>query len=144
MVPRVGDQVVVSCEPGVARVVGVGRYITLEWPWGAIDASSGFRWDGRVALPHGDGHPEWSPFHLEPAASTLRVGDMCTVSIPPTRLYVGHYEQYDPPRNLGWSPPPTAGLYVVPPERTDLDMDDAGYMLYLGGSDPIHVEPLGD
>ncbi|KAB2976809.1 hypothetical protein F8R89_35220 [Streptomyces sp. SS1-1] len=122
----------------------MGRYITLEWPWGAIDTSSAFRWDGRVALPHGDAHPEWSPFRLEPAASTLRVGDMCTVSIPPTRLYVGHFEEYDPPRNLGWAPPPTAGLYVVPPERTGMDMEYAGYTLYLGGSDPIRVEPIGD
>ncbi|WP_055692178.1 hypothetical protein [Streptomyces prasinus] len=144
MVPRIGDQVIVSCEPATARVVGVGRYITLEWPWGAIDDSSSFRWNGQTALPYGDSPQEWSPFRLEPAASTLRVGDDCAVSIPPTRLYVGHYEEYHPPRNLGWIPAPTSGLYVVPPERMDMDMEYAGYMLYLGGSDPIHVEPIND
>ncbi|MFD5495421.1 hypothetical protein ACFYY3_08230 [Streptomyces sp. NPDC001812] len=144
MVPRIGDQVIVSCEPATARVVRVDRYITLEWPWGAIDNSSSFRWNGQTALPYGDFHQEWSPFHLEPAASTLRVGDNCTVSIPPTRLYVGHYEEYHPPRNLGWAPAPTSGLYVVPRERMDMDMEYAGYMLYLGGSDPIHVEPIND
>ncbi|MBT2396541.1 hypothetical protein [Streptomyces sp. ISL-100] len=64
------------------------------------------------------------------------------MSIPPTRLYVGHYEEYDPPRSLGWAPAPTAGIYVVPPERMDVDMEDAGCMLYLGGAEPIHVEPV--
>ncbi|WUD77059.1 hypothetical protein OG937_37820 [Streptomyces sp. NBC_00510] len=71
------------------------------------------------------------------------------MSIPPTRLYVGHYEEYDPPRNLGWAPAPTAGLYVVPPERwdvnvEDVDMEDAGYMLYLRGAEPIQWEPVKD
>ncbi|MFE2586728.1 hypothetical protein [Streptomyces sp. NPDC059378] len=144
MVPRIGDHVMVSCEPAAARVVGTGRYVMLEWPWRTIDNSSNFRWNGQVALPHGDSHQEWSPYRLEPAASALRVGDVCTVCIPPTRLYVGHYEEYRPPRSLGWAPAPTAGLYVVPPERMDLDMEDAGYMLYLGGSDPIRVEPVED
>lgn len=144
MVPRIGDHVIVSCEPAAARVVGVDRYITLEWPWGAIDNSSNFRWNGQAALPHGESRDEWSPFRLEPAPPTLRAGDVCTVSIPPTRLYVGHYEEYHPPRNLGWAPAPTAGLYVVPPERMDMDIDYAGCMLYLGGSDPIRVEPLND
>ncbi|MGW2724014.1 hypothetical protein [Streptomyces sp. NPDC001492] len=145
MVPRIGDQVIVSCEPASTRVVGVDRYITLEWPWRAIDNSSNFRWNGQVALPHADSHEEWSPFQLSPAASTLQVGDACDVFIPPTRLYVGHYEEYDPPRNLGWAPAPIAGLYVVPPERMgmDMDMEYAGYMLYLG-SDPLQVEPIKD
>ncbi|MEU1540617.1 hypothetical protein ABZ461_21365 [Actinacidiphila glaucinigra] len=65
------------------------------------------------------------------------------MSIPPTRLYVGHYEKYDPPRNLGWTPAPTAGIHVIPPERMDMDLEDAGCMLYLGGADPIRVEPAG-
>ncbi|GAA3885165.1 hypothetical protein ACGFYM_41935 [Streptomyces sp. NPDC048231] len=66
------------------------------------------------------------------------------MSIPPTRLYVGHYEEYDPPRHLGWAPAPTAGIYVIPPERMDVDLEDAGCMLYLGGADPLHVEPVKD
>ncbi|MFD7872953.1 hypothetical protein ACFV5G_02290 [Streptomyces sp. NPDC059766] len=48
--------------------------------------------------------------------------------------------------SVGWAPAPTAGLHVVPPERMDLDVDmdvkDAGCMLQLGGSAPIHVEPV--
>jgi hypothetical protein len=144
MIPRIGDEVIVSCEPATARVVDVIRYITLEWPWRTIDNSSNFRWNGQVALPYGDSHQEWSPYRLEPVGSALRVGGFCAVSIPPTRLYVGHYEEYDPPRNLGWAPAPTAGLYVVPPERRDVDMEDAGYMLYLGGAEPIQVEPVKD
>lgn len=144
MAPRIGDEVIVSCKPATARVAEVDRYIILEWPWRAIDNSSNFRWNGQVALPYGDSHQEWSPYRLEAAASAVRVGDVCTVSIPPTRLYVEHYEEYDPPRSLGWAPAPTAGIYVVPPERMDVDMEDVGYMLYLGGADPIHVEPVND
>ncbi|MFI8184274.1 hypothetical protein OG539_40295 [Actinacidiphila glaucinigra] len=144
MVPRVGDEVIVSCEPATARVVEKHRYITVEWPWGTADNSFNIRWSGHVNLPYGDAHQEWSPYRLEPAAFALRVGDVCTVSIPPTRLHVGHYETYDPPRHLGWAPAPTAGIYVIPPERMDLDLEDAGCMLYLGGAEPIRVEPVKD
>lgn len=133
----------VSCEPASARVIAVStRYITLEWPWRVIDNSTNFRWDGTFSLPHGEFHAEWVPYQLEPAAPELRAGDVCTISIPPTRLYVGHYEKYDPPRNLGWIPAPTAGIFVVPPENAD--QEDAGCMLYLGGADPIRVYPVED
>ena len=67
-------------------------------------------------------------------------GAVCTISIPPMRLYVGYYEEYGPPRNVGWAPAPTAGIYVVPPENSD--QEDAGCILYLGGADPIRVEPV--
>ena len=134
MVHRVGDEVIVSCEAATARVVEKHRYIVVEWPWRTADHSLNVRWNGQVALPYGDSHQEWSPYRLEPAAFALRPGDVCTVSIPPTRLYVGHYEKYDPPRNLGWTPAPTAGIHVIPPERMDMDLEDAGCMLYLGGA----------
>lgn len=138
-----GSEVIVSCEPASARVADVSsRYLTLEWPWRVIDNSANFRWNGTFSLPYGDAHPEWVPYRIEPTASGLRAGDICVVSIPPTRLHVGHYEEYDPPRNLGWAPAPTAGIYVVPPEKSD--EEDAGCMLYLGGADPIRVEPAGD
>ncbi|MFR9800321.1 hypothetical protein ACL02U_31150 [Streptomyces sp. MS06] len=107
-----------------------------------IDNSTNFRWSGTVALPHGEFSEEWVPYQLEPAASELRVGDVCAVSIPPMRLHVGHYEEYDPPRNLGWIPAPIAGIYVVPPENSE--QEDAGCMLYLGGADPIRVDPVED
>ncbi|MFI6401360.1 hypothetical protein [Streptomyces sp. NPDC050548] len=141
MLPQVGSEVIVSCEPARARVVSVStRYITVEWPWSVVDNSSTFRWDGTFALPHGESNPEWVPYRLEPTPSELRAGDVCTVSIPPTRLYVSHCETYDPPRSLGWAPAPTAGIYVMPPEK--LDQEDAGCMLYLGGGDPIRVDPV--
>jgi hypothetical protein len=140
---QVGSEVIVSCEPASARVAAVSsRYITLEWPWRVVDNSTNFRWDGTFSLPNGESHPEWVPYQLEPAASDLHAGDVCTVSIPPTRLYVEHYEEYDPPRNLGWAPAPTAGIYVIPPENSG--QEDAGCMLYLGGADPIRVEPVED
>jgi len=143
MVPQIGDEVVVSCEPASARVVAVhARHITLSWPWGVIDNSSNFRWDGTFNLPCDDDHPEWVPYRLDPPVSELDAGDVCTVSIPAMRLYVGHYEEYDPPRNLGWAPAPTAGIYVIPPENRDVE--DAGCMLYLGGAEPICVEPVKD
>jgi hypothetical protein len=143
MAPEVGDEVIVSCESASARVKAVSsRYIILEWPWRAIDNSSRYRWDGTYAFPCDEVHPEWVPFRLEPAPSELNPGDQCMISIPPMRLYVGHYEKYDPPRNLGWAPAPTAGIYVVPLE--DRDKEDAGCMLYLGGADPIRIEPVED
>lgn len=143
MLSEVGSEVLVSCEPARARVAAVNsRYITLEWPWRAVDNSANIRWNGTFSLPCGDAHPEWVPYKLEPTASELRPGDVCAVSIPPTRLYVVHYEEYDPPRNLGWAPAPTAGIYVVPPENSD--QEEAGCMLYLGGADPIRVEPVED
>jgi hypothetical protein len=143
MIPQIGDEVIVSCEPATGRVVTVtSRYITVRWPWGAIDQASRFQWDGTHAFPRSASDPEWLPYRLEPAASELAEGDVCTVSIPPTRLYVGHYEEYDPPRDLGWTPAPVAGIYVVPPERSD--EEDAGCMLYLGGAEPLHVEPVRD
>jgi len=141
MLPRIGNEVIVSCEPAIARVDSVSlRHITVEWPWGAVDNSSNFRWDGKFSLPIDDSRSEWMPYRVEPAVSELHPGDICTVSIPPTRLYVEHYEKYDPPRNLGWSPAPTAGIYVVPPEK--IDQEDAGCMLYLGGAEPIRVEAI--
>jgi hypothetical protein len=106
---------------------------------GVIDHSSNFRWDGTYNLPCDEAHPEWVPYQLEPAAPELHAGDVCTVSIPPTRLF---YEAYDPPRNLGWVPAPTAGIYVVPPENRD--EEDAGCMLYLDGAEPIRIDPIED
>jgi hypothetical protein len=143
VVPEIGGEVIVSLEPTSARVRSVSsRYITIEWPWGIADNSSNFRWDGTCNLPCDDTYPEWVPYRLEPAVPELRAGDMCTVSIPPTRVYVGYYEVYDPPRNLGWAPAPSAGIYVVPPENKD--EEDAGCMLYLGGAEPIHIESIDD
>lgn len=67
---QIGDAVIVSCEPASARVVEVdSRQVTLEWPWGAIDNSSNFRWDGRFSLPYGDSNPEWVPYRLESTCS---------------------------------------------------------------------------
>ncbi|MEB3966067.1 hypothetical protein OKJ48_38470 [Streptomyces kunmingensis] len=143
MFPQVGSEVMVSCEPAPARVVSVGpRYVQLEWPWREVDNSSFFQWDGTFALPYGESQSEWVPYVTEPAVSELAVGDVCTVSIPRTRLHVAHYEKYEPARNLGWSPAPTAGIYVVPEER--MDQEEGGCMLYLGGADPILVEPLSE
>ncbi|MHC5902497.1 hypothetical protein ACVNF4_01040 [Streptomyces sp. S6] len=139
LILQIGDEVIVSCEAASARVVAVNsRHITLKWPWGVIDHSSNFRWDGTYSLPCDESDAEWIPYRLEPAASELHAGDECMISIPPTRLHVGHYEKYDPPRNLGWTPAPTAGLYVIPLEKSE--EDDAGCMLYLGGAELIRVE----
>ena len=134
---------IVSCEPARTRVVSMDPlYVTVEWPWGEMDRSSNFRWDENFSLPRSGVNPEWVPYLMKPAGSALRVGDECTISIPPTRLYVGHYEEYDPPRNMGWSPAPTAGIYVMPPENRDVE--DAGAMLYVGGAEPIRVELVED
>jgi len=134
-------EVVVSCPPGQARVVAVSpRHVTVTWPWGEPDHSAGYRWDGTFALPYGEARTEWVPYRVEPDPAGLRVGDVCTVSIPPTRLVVGFYEEYDEPRNLGWTPAPTAGISVMPEHGLDEEYD--GCVLYLGGAMPITVEPV--
>lgn len=140
---QVGSEVVVSCESASARVAAVtSRYVMVEWPWRVIDDSGNVRWDGTVALPYGESDTEWVPYRLEPAASELSAGAACKVSIPPTRVHVGYYEEYKPSRSLGWTPAPTAGMYVIPLES--VDQEDSGCMLYLGGADPIRVEPVDD
>lgn len=140
MALRVGDEVIVSLAPARARVSEVSpRSITIEWPWGERDDSSCYRWDGRSCLPWGESTTEWVPYQVEASAGSgpLRAGDTCIVSIPPTRLHVEHYEEYDRPRNFGWAPAPTAGLYVVPAHR--LGVFDGGCMLYLGGAEPVQI-----
>ena len=147
MAYRIGDEVIVSCEPASAQVVSVNAtHICLQWPWGEIDNSGQVRWDGTFHLPWADSSPEWSPYRFDPAPPALQAGDVCSVSIPPTRLCVGHYEEYAPPRDFGWVPTPAAGIYVVPPESFDPeDVDETvGCMLYLGGAEPHRVESVQD
>lgn len=124
MVPQIGDEVVVSCEPASARVVAVdSRRIILEWPWGVIDHSSNFRWDGTFSFPGDNAHREWVPYRVEPTLSELRAGDVCTVSIPPTRLYVGHYKG----ETQGNADSKIAGSPVPRPQRDYPELTPPGF-----------------
>jgi hypothetical protein len=94
-----------------------------------------------VALPRDEASYEWTntPWRTEPAPWNLETGLECTVGIPPTRVMVREVQRYDPPRNLGWLPRPTKGLSVV--EAALQDDEDAGYVLYLDGAEPVRLSP---
>lgn len=136
-----GDELVISCEPADAVVARISDfYVFIEWPWRERDESSRMRWDGTLALPRNESSLEWAntPWRVEPSPEELNAGDTCMVGIPPTRIIVRRVYEYDPPRSLGWVPKPTAGLGVV--ESAMLDNEEAGYLVYLDGAEPISFE----
>lgn len=142
--PEVGDLIYVWCEPRQGRVARItASDVFIEWPWGERDVSSRYRWDGTMALLRRDSDPEWAntPWRLSPKAPGLHVGDSCVVFIPRTLVHVDRVERYDPSFDIGWLPAPTAGLEVV--EAHLKDVPNAGYTLYLGGAEPVNVEPGG-
>jgi hypothetical protein len=138
---RVGDELIISCEPTDAMVEGVSNhYVFIKWPWGERDQSSRARWDGSVALPRSESNPEWAntPWRVEPPPRELKAGSSCMVGIPPSRVLVREVQEYDPPCDLGWLPRPTMGLSVV--DARDEDAEDAGYLVHLDGAEPILFE----
>jgi hypothetical protein len=137
---RAGEPVMLACEPADAHVARVsGGYAFIEWPWREADPGSRFRWNGQVALPRDAGSREWAntPWRVEPGAGELEAGDACRVGIPPTRVIVRAVRGYVPARDVGWLPRPTLGLSVVP--AGDEDDEEAGYLVYLDGAEPVCV-----
>jgi hypothetical protein len=133
-----------ACEPAEARVARVSRwYVFIEWPWRKADPGSRFRWNGHVALPQDAESSEWAktPWRAEPATHELEVGDACRIGIPSTRVTVRAVHNYVPGRDLGWLPRPTPGLSVVP--IGDEGAEEAGYLVYLDGAEPISVVRTG-
>lgn len=137
---RTGEILTVTCEPTDAYVAKVlGKYVFLEWPWRQVDPGSRFKWNGQVALPRDAGHHEWAntPWRAEPDPGELQADNTCQVGIPPTRVLVRAVHDYAPGRDLGWLPRPTLELSVV--SVGDQNDEEAGYMLYLDGAEPISV-----
>ena len=137
---RVGETLIISCDWADAQVTKVdGFYVCLEWPRGTVDPQSRYRWNGQCMFPRDPRHYDWSntPWHLEPDSDQLETGDTCQVGIPPTRVLVREVYDFDPPEDLGSLPRPTRGLAVV--AVNEQDNEDAGFILYLDGRDPISV-----
>jgi hypothetical protein len=138
---RVGESLTLACEPADARVASMStQYVFVEWPWREADPESRARWNGQVALPRSADSREWlnTPWRIEPAVSELEVGDLCLVGIPATSVIVRAVRNYVPAKDVGWLPRPTLGLSVVPAGDYE-DDEEAGYIVYLDGAEPISV-----
>jgi hypothetical protein len=138
---RVGELLTLVCPMVDARVAGVGgQYVFIEWPWREVDSDSKARWNGQVALPREIESYEWvnTPWRVEPDPDQLGVGDSCTVGIPATRVIVRAVRNYEPAKDIGWLPRPTLGLAVVPVGEAE-DDEDAGFIVYVDGAEPISL-----
>jgi len=138
----VGEHLIISCEPVDLRVSSSSATrIFVEWPWREVDAESSSRWDGTVGFPRDPESWEWrnTPWRVEPDPLELADGDSCMIGIPPIEVQVTAIEQHDPPADFGWTPRPVWVLGVCP--ITDLEDDEAGFVLYLESGEPIVIEP---
>jgi hypothetical protein len=138
---RVGDRLRISSGAFDAQVAGTTpRRVLVAWPWRDIDPESSNAWDGTVGFPRDPDAYDWVnvPWRLEPDASELSIGDRCLVGIPPTEVEVTSLERFDPPADFGFLPRPDYAMEVVPVGM--LDDDQAGYVLYLNGREPINIE----
>ena len=141
---QAGDHLLLECAPVDAEVSKVaGSYAFIEWPWREVDMESRLRWNGQVAFPRSSDSFEWlnTPWRIEPDVEMLEEGDACMVGISPTRVIVRAVHQFDPAKDLGWLPRPSVGLSVVPVGDFEGD-DEAGYMIYLDGAEPIIVQQI--
>jgi hypothetical protein len=137
----VGDLLTLSAEPFDSRVVGTTpRRLLVAWPWREVDEESRNSWDGTIGFPRDPDDYGWhnTPWRLEPDPSELDTGDPCFVGIPPTRVRVSRIEKFEPPADYGFLPRPEYLLEVRPVDT--LDDEDAGYVLYLNGNEPIDIE----
>jgi hypothetical protein len=137
----VGDLLMISAEAFDARVAGTTpRRVLIEWPWREVDSESANSWDGTMGFPRDPDAYDWrnTPWRLEPDSSELQTGDACFVGIPPTEVRITGIEKYEPPADFGFLPRPDYVLEVVPVDM--LDDEDAGFVLYLNGEEPIDIE----
>lgn len=138
---QAGQCLILDCAPADAVVAKIASgYIYLHWPWRRIDPNSKVSWNGQVSFPVDANHFEWTnaPWRLEPDPEDLSAGDVCLVGIPGLEVVVRTVRQFDPPRDVGWLPRPTVGLSVVPVGDFQ-DDEEAGFLVYLDGPEPISV-----
>lgn len=137
-----GDVLVLSSDPADVRVrASSADRVFVEWPWRTRDPSS-HAWDGTLGFQRDPDHWEWrnTPWRLEPDPAGLNAGDLCMVGIPTTEVQVIAIDEYDPPADFGWLPRPVWGIGVCP--ISDLNDDEAGYVIYLDAGDPIEITPV--
>ncbi|GAA0516943.1 hypothetical protein Ade02nite_84880 [Paractinoplanes deccanensis] len=139
----VGDRLMISAEAFDTRVARTTTLrVLVAWPWREVDEESANSWDGTMGFSRDPDAYDWgnTPWRLEPDPSTLRAGDPCFVGIPPTEVKITGIEKYEPPADFGFLPRPDHVLEVVPVDL--LSDDDAGYVLYLNGHEPIDIHVL--
>lgn len=137
----VGDLLIISAEAFDSRVASTtSRRVLIDWPWREVDPNSANSWDGTVGFPRDSEAYDWcnTPWRLEPDVSELQTGDACFVGIPPTEVRIVGMEKYEPPADFGFLPRPDYVLELVPVDM--LDDEDAGFVLYLNGEEPIDIE----
>ncbi|WP_145868727.1 hypothetical protein [Streptomyces capillispiralis] len=140
---QVGNVLRVSCASAPARVTEVSRFdVSIEWPWGEVDADSQYVWNGRFALPVEPDGREWSLFRTEQDPRTLEPGDTCLVGIPETLVRVIDVGQYDPPMDTGRLPRPHTLLIVLPVGRSPVEGsgEDEGDTIELDSAAPLAIE----
>lgn len=140
---EVGDILRISSEVYEVRVSRVtDQRVSLEWPWRDIDPESQSIWEGSIGFPRDPDHYGWRyiPWKMEPGGDDLTEGDRCLIAIPSTEVRVLAIVSYDPPEPYGWLPRPDWALGVCPVEFENNDDEDAGFMLYLNGNEPIDIE----
>ncbi len=139
----VGDLLRLSAAAFDSHVVAVSRFrLSVAWPWYEVDEHARNRWDGTIGFPRDSDHHSWAntPWRLEPAPEELREGSQCFVGIVPVEVRVMGVGRYDPPADFGLLPRPEYALDVCPVDL--LDDEEAGYVLYLDGVEPIEIEVL--
>ena len=108
---RAGDVLRVACPFAEAEVTEVDRYhVTVRWPWGQIDPSSSYLWNGEVALEFGT--DSWWPFETRPGLERLRPGDRCLLGIPVRVVHVFAVRCWWPDQDTGQLPRRPLALYV--------------------------------
>jgi hypothetical protein len=140
-----GDLLLISAEAFDARVVGTTPHrLLVGWPWWEADPESANSWDGTVGFPRDPEAYGWhnTPWRLEPDASELQTGAACFVGIPPTQVRVTAIERFVPFADFGFLPRPEFVLGVVPVDA--IEEEEAGYVLYLNGGEPIEIEVLAN
>ncbi|MFF8478205.1 hypothetical protein [Streptomyces sp. NPDC015414] len=140
---QVGDVLRVFCAPTPARVAEVSSYyVSIEWPWGAIDPDSQDRWNGLVALPVEPDSWEWSLFRTEQDPRTLKASDTCLVGIPETLVRVLDVAHYDPPMDTGRLPRSHTLMTVLPVDYPSVEgsEEDEGDTIALDSAAPIAIE----
>jgi hypothetical protein len=139
----VGDRLLISAEAFDARVAGTTpRRVLVTWPWREVDPDSRNLWDGTLGFPRDPDAYDWcnTPWRLEPDPSELATYDPCFVGIPPTEVRITAIVRYDPPGDFGFLPRPDYALELCPVDL--LDDEEAGFMHYLDGREPVVIEIL--
>ncbi|CAM5708660.1 hypothetical protein [Streptomyces aurantiogriseus] len=141
---RTGDIVTLRCSPREAVVAEASaQYVTVQWPWNAIDPNSLMQWNGLRDIPRTPEAPDWDiePFQVVSPSDAIERHGVCEVGIPETVAYVIHVAEFPEPLDVGWLPRPRTYVSLmahgvpVPPFAEEI-----GFTLDPDGDEPIESE----